>query len=108
MSLPAWPTDSLSFPRFPDLPPEIRQMIWLASAFPRTVYLEETQDESQMCSRVWSETSIDGPDSMGFFDLDHQSEAARSDQALRRSGVGTWIPMSIPAIFNIHTILRVQ
>jgi 2EXR family len=76
----ALPMAATSFPRFSSLPPEIRRMIWHAAVFPRIVHLEMVEEDSHKCSRVWSETSIDGPESMGFFDLDHQSEAARHGQ----------------------------
>ncbi|KAG4429596.1 hypothetical protein IFR05_014920 [Cadophora sp. M221] len=71
------PVAATSFPQFSLLATEIRRLIWEAAAFPRIVYLEKVVETAHICSRVWSQTSIDGPDIMGFFDLDHQPEAAR-------------------------------
>lgn len=47
-------------------------MIWEASVTPRIVYLEWVEEEEHQCSRVWSQTSVDGPENMGFFDWDFQ------------------------------------
>jgi hypothetical protein len=49
---------------------------------PRIVYLEMgfDYDTNYRCSRVWSQTSVDGPESLGFFDMEHQSEEARDSQ----------------------------
>ncbi|KAH7355304.1 hypothetical protein BKA65DRAFT_498104 [Rhexocercosporidium sp. MPI-PUGE-AT-0058] len=71
------PVTAICFPQFPSFPLEIRQLIWQAAAVPRIVYLEKIEQPTHMCSRVWSQTQIDGPDRMGFFDLDHQPESAR-------------------------------
>ncbi|KAE9369298.1 hypothetical protein N431DRAFT_485229, partial [Stipitochalara longipes BDJ] len=73
------PVAATSFPRFSSLPPEIRQLIWQNSASPQIVFLELAMLQKHTCSRVWSETSIDGPEFMGFFDLDHQPEQVRAD-----------------------------
>jgi 2EXR family len=74
------PMSATSFPRFSSLPPEIRQMIWEIAASPRIVYLEMVPGTKHTCSRVWSDTPIDGPESMGFFDLDNQPAAAQMGQ----------------------------
>ncbi|KAH9213561.1 hypothetical protein DL95DRAFT_524404 [Leptodontidium sp. 2 PMI_412] len=66
------PVAATLFPQFPSLPTEIRRLIWQAAAFPRIVYLEKVEESEHICSRVWSQTPVDGPDMMGFFDLDHQ------------------------------------
>ncbi|PMD67044.1 uncharacterized protein K444DRAFT_658197, partial [Hyaloscypha bicolor E] len=73
-SLEALPMATTSFPQFSSLPPEIRRIIWESAASPRIVYLEFIMKEKHTCSRVWSETTVEGPESMGFFDLDHQPE----------------------------------
>jgi len=70
----ALPMATTSFPRFSSLPPEIRRIIWESAASPRIVHLEFVWEEKHTCSRVWSETSVDGPESIGFFDLDHEPE----------------------------------
>jgi hypothetical protein len=98
-SAEALPMAATSFPRFSSLPPEIRQMIWKHAAASRIVYLEMVQDPKHTCSRVWSETSIDGPESMGFFDLDNQPESARLGQGPYQ----TWAfrARSIPLLFLV-------
>lgn len=74
------PTHAKWFRRFSSLPAEIRELIWEYAAWPRIVHLELVAGKSHMCSRVWSETSIDAPEYMAFFDLDHQSQIAQCDQ----------------------------
>ena len=93
------PVAATSFPRFSLLPAEIRQIIWENATSPRIVYLEQVFERKHTCSRVWSQTSIEGPDCMGFFDLDHQPEEARI-------GAGPYPPWgfrtrSIPPLFLV-------
>lgn len=87
-----------SFPQFSSLPAEIRQMIWQVAVFPRIVYLEMVDEAKHTCSRVWSMTSIEGPESIGFFDLDNQSTADR----LRHGPWPLWSfkSQSIPPLFH--------
>ncbi|KAG4429597.1 hypothetical protein IFR05_014921 [Cadophora sp. M221] len=74
------PVAEMPFPRFASVPAEIRQMIWRTAAVPRIVGLQYVEGTKHTCSRVWAGTSIDGPEMMGFFDLDNQSPMARFDQ----------------------------
>ncbi|TVY82018.1 hypothetical protein LSUE1_G007084 [Lachnellula suecica] len=67
------------FRRFSSLPTEIRDIIWKAAVAPRIVHLDLVQDHTHMCSRVWSQTSVDEPEHMGFFDVDNQQEDAQFD-----------------------------
>ncbi|KAL2070308.1 hypothetical protein VTL71DRAFT_13334 [Oculimacula yallundae] len=73
-------SDATSFFRFSSLPAEIRDLIWQAAAFPRIVNLVLAVEAEHKCSRVWSQTPIEGPESMGFFDLDHQRGEFRRAQ----------------------------
>ncbi|CAG8971327.1 hypothetical protein HYALB_00005945 [Hymenoscyphus albidus] len=59
------------FPLFSSLPSELRCKIWKAAAFPRVVCLDRIR-HSHKCSRVWSQTDVDGPNYMAFFDMDSQ------------------------------------
>ena len=88
-----------SFPQFSSLPAEIRKMVWELAAFPRIVHLEYVKGPEHKCSRVWSQTSIDGPDSMGFFDMDQQSGVARFYQGPHPPW--RFISRSIPPLFWI-------
>lgn len=74
------PVAETSFPRFSSLPAEIRQMIWRKAAVPRIVSLQYVEGTKHACLRVWAGTAIDGPEMMGFFDLDNQSPTAKLDQ----------------------------
>ncbi|CAG8958028.1 hypothetical protein HYFRA_00000372 [Hymenoscyphus fraxineus] len=67
-----------SFTLFSLLPPELRERIWRTSAFPRIVHLKKARSKTNKCSRVWSQTSIEEPEMMGFFDLDNQPRTARN------------------------------
>ncbi|CAG8959430.1 hypothetical protein HYFRA_00001328 [Hymenoscyphus fraxineus] len=87
-----------SFSRFSSLPQEIRNMIWKAAAFPRIVSLDNIAT-NHICSRVWSETPADGPGSEGFFDMDHQPEAARMTQG--PEGYCHFASRSVPILFLI-------
>jgi hypothetical protein len=88
-----------SFPQFTGLPPEIRQMIWQATAVPRIVYLELVENDNHPYSQVSSVTSIDGPEGVAFFEPDPQSEAARLSQG--PGPVLSFRSQSIPTLFLI-------
>ena len=63
------------------------------------MYLELVPGAKHTCSRVWSNISVDGPESMSFFDLDHQPAMARGDEG--PDPVETFRTRSIPPLFSV-------
>lgn len=64
-----------TFTLFPNLPIEIRRMIWrLTLPGPRVVFVEPRKLKGGKCSRVWSDCENDEEGNEAFFDLEVSGE----------------------------------